>query len=201
MRLGEMSLEEAAKEAAGNWRDFDCLCWHRASELKDAENWAIVYTHNRDSGLTDQSNASTIEEALTPFTKGTDPNVVFETHNHWAVGHVDGASIRVFRRSKITKAFRTYHGLAVRLANYPLLDEDDYYAREYEETLANFGDAAWKLKKEYELPKGWERAVFHWLAEYDCDAIENTDDRGGYPSEEQLRAAFEALDYRQTAMA
>ena len=70
-----------------------------------------------------------------------------------------GFSIRVLRRGKITKAFRTYHALAVRLANYPLLDEDDYYAREYEATIENFGDAAWKLKNEYELPKNWERAV------------------------------------------
>ena len=40
MRLGEMTLEEAAKEAAGNWQHFTCFCWHRTSELKDAENWA-----------------------------------------------------------------------------------------------------------------------------------------------------------------
>ena len=65
-----------------------------------------------------------------------------------------GFSIRVFRRGKITKAFRTYHDLAVRLANYPLLDEDDYYAREYEATIENIGDAAWKLKNEYELAHG-----------------------------------------------
>ena len=58
-------------------------------------------------------------------------------------------------------------------------------------------DAAWKLKHEYELPKNWESKVYHWFAEHDCDAIESSDDRGGYPSEEQLRAAFEALGYSQ----
>jgi hypothetical protein len=53
------------------------------------------------------------------------------------------------------------------------------------------------LKHEYELPKGWERAVFHWFSEHDCSAIEGSDDQGGYPSEEQLRTAFEALGYQQ----
>jgi hypothetical protein len=36
--------------------------WHRQRELDDAENWAIFYTHHRDSGLLDQSNASIINK-------------------------------------------------------------------------------------------------------------------------------------------
>jgi len=62
-------------------------------------------------------------------------------------------------------------------------------------------NAAWRLKSEYELPDGWAKAVYDWLSENDCSAIENCDDDGGYPTEEQLRAAFEALDYRQLALA
>src|SRR5689334_23568010 len=100
--LGEMTLDDAAREAAGNWRSFDCFCWHRRNELKDADNWAIFYTHHRDSGLLDQSNASVIEKTLEPFTEGDDPDVVFETHSHWAVGHIDGFSLRVFRDGEIT---------------------------------------------------------------------------------------------------
>lgn len=198
MRLGEMDLDAAAKAAAGNWHKFECFCWHR--NPRDPDNWAIIYTHHRDSGLLDQSNAAAIEEALTPFTEGNDPNVVFETHNHWAVGHVDGFSVRVYRRGQITKAFRTYHALAQRLANYPILDESDYCSREYEATIENVADAAWKLKHEYELPEGWERAAYDWFSENDCSAIESSDDRGGYPNEGQLRAAFEALGYGQAQL-
>jgi hypothetical protein len=194
MRLGEMELEAAAKAAAGNWRHFECFCWHR--QPHDANRWCIVYTHHRDSGLLDQSNAAAIEEALMQFTEGDDPNVVFESHFHWAVGHVDGMSIRVYRRGRITKAFKAYHALAERMANYPVLDEEDYSSREYEATLANLADAAWKLKREYELPEGWEGAVYGWFSENDCSAIESSDDQG-YPNEDQLRAAFEALGYRQ----
>ena len=127
MNLGEMELEAAAQAAAGNWRKFDSFAWHRRPD--DAETWAIFYTHHRDSGILDQSNAAAIETALTPFTEGDD--VVFESHFHWAVGHIDGFSIRVYRRGQITEAFEAYHGLAERLANYGVLDESDYSSREY----------------------------------------------------------------------
>ena len=199
--LGELTLEEAAKEAAGNWRKFDCFCWHRSRDLDDADRWAILYTHNRDSGLLDQSNAAAIEKVMEPFTETDDPDVVFESHSHWAVGHIDGMSIRVFRDGQITKAFQAYHALAERLADYPILDEEDYSRREFDQTLANLPDAAWKLKHEYDLPQDWECDVYHWLSDNDPGAIENRDDQGGYPSEDQLRAAFEGRGYEQTAVA
>jgi len=87
-----------------------------------------------------ESNADVIEEAMRPFTEGDDPDVVFECHSHWAVGWVAGFSVRVLRNGKITEAFKTYHELAQRLADYPCLDEHDYSSREYEATLENLPD-------------------------------------------------------------
>ena len=196
MKLGEMELEAAAQAAAGNWRKFDSFAWHRQPD--DADKWAIFYTHHRDSGILDQSNAAAIEAALTPFTETGD--VVFESHFHWSVGHIDGASIRVYRRGRITKAFKAYYALAERMAQYPILNESDYCSREYEATIENLPSAAWRLKNEYELPEGWKEAVFDWFATTDCTAIESRDDQGGYPSEEQLRKAFEALGYEQAQL-
>ena len=195
--LGEMTLEEAAIEAAGNWRHFDCFCWDRAPDLGDPDDWAIVYTSNRDSGLVAMSNANAIRKALERLTEGDDPDVVFESHGHWAVGHVDGASIRVFRDGEITEAFGAYHELAERLAEYPILDEGDYSEREYEATLEDIADAAWRLKGEYELPDGWEGDVFSWFGDHRQRAVENRDDRGGYPEEDDLRAAFKALGFER----
>lgn len=60
--LKTLDLEEAAKEAAGNWRKFRCFVWWREREMNDADQWAIIYTDNRDSGLIDQSNAAVIRE-------------------------------------------------------------------------------------------------------------------------------------------
>jgi hypothetical protein len=143
------------------------------------------------------SNADAIAEAMTPFNDGDDPDVVFESHSHWAVGHVDGFSIRVYRDGQITEAFRSYHELAERMADYPVLDEEDYSKREYEATLENIAEAARLMKGEYELPEGWESAVFSWFWDHRQSAVENRDDQGGCPSEEDLRDAFEALGYEQ----
>lgn len=196
--LGEMTLEDAAQEAAGNWQRWTCFVWLRDHEIEDPENWAIIYTHNRDSGLLDQSNADAIAEAMEPFTDGDDPDVVMESHNHWAVGHVDGFSIRVYRNGEITQAFRTYHDLMEQLNGYSILDEADYSERELEATLENIGDAAWRVKDEYTLPNGWESDVYSWLSDNRSSAVENRDDQGGYPEEDDLRAAFDALGYVQT---
>jgi hypothetical protein len=201
-RIGELDLEEAAQQAAGNWRDFNCFVWYR-DDIEDAENWGIIYTHNRDSGLLDLSNATVIEKALQPFTEADDddPDVVMESHNHWAVGHVDGFSIRVSKNGQITDAFRKYHELAERIAEYPILDEEDYSNRELEATVENIADTAWRLKDEYELPDDWQWAVYDWLSDNDSGAVENSDDQGGYPSEESLRAAFDALGFPQMELA
>ncbi|MHB8971242.1 MAG: hypothetical protein ACYC4N_12415 [Pirellulaceae bacterium] len=200
MNLGEMHIKAAAKSAAGNWKKYHSFVWFRAHDLDDADNWAVIYTHNRDSSLLDQSNAHAIEAALDTFTEGNNPDVVAETHSHWAVGWVQGFSVRVFKRGRITRAFRKYHELAQRLAVYPILDDEDYSHREYEDTLSNLADAAWRLKQDYELPDDWETAVYAWFSDHDYSGIENRDDRGGYPTEDQLRAAFNSLGFGEAAM-
>ena len=200
MNLGHLDLEDAAQATAGNWKTFDCFFWCRADDLADADNWTVIYTHHRDSDLMDQSNAAAIEAVLDTFTKGNNPDVVAESHDHFMVGSMDGFSIRVYRRGRITKAFRKWHEVVQRLADYPVLDTDDYARRQYEATLDNLPEAARGLWEDYDLPEGWEPVVYEWLADHDDRAIDNVDDRGGFPSEDQLRAAFDALGYGQTAL-
>lgn len=158
--LGELDLNEAATKAAGNWRDFDCFVWHRASELEDADDWAIVYTHHRDSGILAQSNTAVIDKALEPFVDADDPDVIAEHHHHWAVGWIDGYAIRVGRNGEITEAFKTYHELGEQMDQYPILDEEDFSRREFEATLENIGEAAWRLKGDFDLPDEWEGDVY-----------------------------------------
>ena len=194
--LGYLDLDHAAEEAAGNWQHFDSFAWHRAIDLDDAENWAIVYTHHRDSGLLDQSNAAVIAKALEPY---QDTDVIAEHHGHWAVGFIDGYAIRVFKDGKITQAFKIYHELAQALTEYPVLDEQDYSQRELEATLDNIGDAARLLDLDYDLPTDWESEVFSWLWDNNQAAVENRDDQGGYPRDTDLQDAFVALGYRAVA--
>ena len=198
-RLGELELKDAAKTAAGNWQRFQCFVWFRDRDLKRPEDWSIVYTHNRDSGLLDQSNAAVINKAMLPFTNGDDPDVVFESHSHWAVGSVDGFSVRVFKRGRITKAFRVYHELSERMADYPILDESDYSERELNATYENVDHAAWKLKREFSLPEDWQSDVYDWLSNHRDHALENTDDQGGWPGDDDLEAAFAGIGYLRSA--
>ena len=199
-RIGELDLDDAAKEAAGNWKRFHCFVWYR-DEIEDADNWSIIYTHHRDSGLLDQSNASVINKSLAPFTDGDDPDVVMESHNHWAVGSIEGFSLRVFRDGKITDAFKAYHELAEAMDQYPILDESDYSERELEATWENIPLAAYGVKDDYELPEDWAEHIYDWLSNYRCSALENVDDQGGWPDEDDLRAAFDALGYQEVEAA
>jgi hypothetical protein len=195
MTTATMSLEDAAAEMAGNWKKFDSFAWFRSREIDDPASWAVIYTHTRESGLLDRSNAAVIAKALEPFTDGDDPDVVVESHSHWAVGHVDGFSMRVMTDGAVTAAFKVYHELQKRMDDYPVLDESDYSNREYDATLENIGNSARRLKREFTLPEGWESDVFGWFSDNDQSAVENTDDQGGYPDEDDLRVAFKALKY------
>ena len=95
--IGEMTLEDAAQRRGWQLEVVDVLSHGIGSgRSMTRSNWSIVYTHNRDSGLLDQCNAEVIAESLKPFSEAEDPDVVFESHSHWAVGHVDGFSIRVY---------------------------------------------------------------------------------------------------------
>lgn len=195
--LGTIDLEQAAEKSAGNWQHFDSFVWFRDRDVEDAEKWSIVYTHNRDSGLLDQSNAAVISKAMAPFADDDDPDVVFESHSHWACGWISGFSIRVFDASgAITQAFTQYHELAQAMDDYPILDESDYSERELTATLENIVDAAWRLKRQFDLPEGWESEVYSWLSDHRPGEVENRDDQGGYPSEEALRDAFTALGFQ-----
>ena len=159
-----------------------------------------MYTHHRDSGLLDQSNADVIAEAMERFLDQEPCDVIEEHHRSWLCGWIDGYAIRVYRNGKITKAFRTYHELSSRLADYPVLDEEDYCEKEREATLENIADAAWRLKRQYDLPDNWENQVYRWLWDNEDselgNTLENTDDQGGVPTEEALRRAFDALGYQ-----
>lgn len=193
--LATMTVEEAARAAAGNWRRFNCFAWFRQKEIDRPDDWSIFYTHHRDSGLIDLSNAGIIRKELEPFADSDDPDVVFETHSSWLVGWMEGFSLRVFKRGRLTKAFRVWHELQERMDTYPILDESDYSEREFNATLENISLMAWRLAKQFTLPEGWECAVYDWLSQHNDSALENTDDQGGCPSEDEIEEAFVALGY------
>ena len=84
------------------------------------------------------------------------------------------------------------------MAEQAVLDEDDYFHRYYEATIENISDAAWRVKKSYSLPKGWEVRSIAGLPNTKCRKSRTDDDRGGYPSEDALQRAFAALGFKKS---
>lgn len=184
-------VESRARELAGNHYKFNCFAYY--DRPVDGDRWAVVYTQNRDSGLLDLSNADQIEKALKPFiAHGT---AVPETHNHWACGWVAGYRILVYTKSgKVTKAFRAYCELMQRLDDYPILDEGNYSRREYEATLENIREVGGRLVRN-DVPPDWPSLCYEWFDNNIQRAVENRDDQGGYPDEEEMRECLEELGF------
>jgi hypothetical protein len=192
-------VEAAGKALAGNWRDFDCFAWGRGYEIEDADQWMIWYTSSRDAGLLEQSNEKVFHERLRPFSEGDDPDVVFDRHSHWAVGYLDGFSIRVFRPDgTITPAFEEFCPIKEALEGYPVLDGEDYGEMELQATLDNYRSEMWSAKN---LPEGWEAEVYSWFSNHCLDQfIENRDDRGGWAPREKIVEALQALGLMPTVV-
>lgn len=190
-----MELEERARELAGNWTKWNSFYWPRSREIADAKNWAIVYTSNRDSTLLYESNAMVYDKAMEPFIEADEPDVCSESHSHWACGYVDGYSIRVYNsQGNITEAFKTYHKLKEREENYPILDENDYSMREYEATYENTMEAVRQFTShiDAEWPDDIGDIVYEWLNENSPNSLENRDDNGGWPSDDDIQEAIDA---------
>ena len=182
-------IDEAAKELAGNWKKFSSFGWH--DEPEDGDNWGIVYTSNRDSGLLAESNEAAINAEMEKF----DNDVRFERHGHWGCGYVDGFSIRVFdAKGNVTDAFKALHELAMALADYPVLDESDYSRREYKATLENIKSVTHNLIKD-DVPEDYAEKIFSWMWDNNQRALEAEDDQGGYPSDDDMRECLEALGW------
>jgi len=185
-------IEDAAEEAAGNWRKFQSFAWHAKPDEPD--DWAIFYTHNRDSSLADESNAAVFKKTLQPFLDEDEPDVVSERHSHWACGWVEGYAIRVYdAEGEVTKAFAAYAELALALQEYPILDESDYSEREFEAALKNIEDIGYSIARDELSAEEWAPQVWDWLWNNDQGELENTDGDGAWPSESSVRTALEAL--------
>lgn len=187
------NVADAAEALASNWKTFDSFVWHRAYDLEDADAWMIWYTSSRDGGLLEQSNETVINKRLEPFTEGNDPDLVFESHSHWAVGFVTGFSLRVFKPDgSITPAFDEFCQIKAELEAYLVLDESDYSEREYEATLENYRGEMWRLRDE--LPQSWEAEVYSWFSDNSLDRYtESRDDQGGWAPRDEILKVLDAL--------
>jgi hypothetical protein len=182
---------EAARDHAGNWRRFTSFGWHERPD--DEDNWAIVYTHNRDSDLLAQSNALAIRRIMAPHLEGDAPDAYSERHGHWACGWVDGYSIRCLDASgQPTAAWQAWCEIQESLEHYPSLDDERLSELESEATYANVAEAGRRFVRDG-APDDWADRVYSWLSENNERALYPRDGFGGYPSDDDVCEALEAL--------
>ena len=148
----------AAAELAGNWQRFDCFVWFRGHDLPDAADWTVWYTRSPQSGLLEVSSRKVTADRQGRFRECDGPDLVFEQHSSWVVGHMDGFSIRVLGPDgTTTDAFREFCRVTMRLDASTVLNEQDQATREYEATLENYRNEMCRQKDE--LPEGRQAEV------------------------------------------
>jgi hypothetical protein len=150
-----MDLFKAAVEVLKVPKDY----WGAQTELVN-EGWGGTFGIHRDSDLLAQSNYETVLKILDEkYEKYEDWRV--ESASHWAVGWMDTLMVRVVRcecdeetsipyirrqhdawwchtcesTPKYTDIFVECLEFQAKLENYPVLDEEDYSRREYEDTM------------------------------------------------------------------
>ena len=122
------TLTQYAANSVANWAKFESFAWFGKPE--DANNLAIFYTSNRDADSLTRSNHTAITERLSKY----EDDVEEISHSHWAVGHVDGFTVRVYNNDgTITAAFEEFYKIQSELEDYPVLDEQAWSDLESEE--------------------------------------------------------------------
>ncbi len=185
-------LEVFAAKLAGNWDKMNSFYWEHASD-DDAQDWGIYYTGNRDADLLTQSNAAAIAKVLEADEFADD--VRSESHSHWAVGHVDGYSIRIYRNGTITPAAAALFELVCALEEYPCLDESDFSEREYADTARNIEFEGRDVIDDEKAPEGWAYDVYRWLDDNEPGETDPRDGFGGYPDSDAIARAATALGF------
>lgn len=130
-----------ASEFCANWLKFECFAWDYYNE-DDSLLWGIWYYSNRDSSLLEQANGDYIENHWYKeheFNKSD--NIRLERHNHWAVGYVDGLSIKVYKddtKVEYTDEFELFYNEIIHpLQDYPVLNDEIYSQLEYDTLTEN----------------------------------------------------------------
>ena len=184
--------DEMAKELVNNHAKFESFGWHDGPE--DREEWCIVHTHNRDSGLLAQANAQVIAKRLAAFVKkGT---VLAQHFGHWLCGWVDGYAIRVYKRNlptdkrsglgAYTAAFKVWCDITAELEGYPVLDDDLYNNMQTEAARESIKDNAPTL---INPPENWVDRVFKYLWDRHQEVLE-VREGSVYVDEETIRTAI-----------
>lgn len=131
--------ENAAMQCADNWKSFGSFCWY--SEPENNNKYMHYSLSHRDSDLLTQSNHDAIIAALGEIDSDNDFHWV-ECHSHWAVDYSNVLILQVYEddNKTITSAFSEFCDIMQALEDYPVLDDDDYSERVYNQNYEHITD-------------------------------------------------------------
>lgn len=198
--FSEMTKEEQAAWVTDALRRPDDF-GYRGGNDEMFHTWSLgPALQHRDSDLRDKSNAKAIVETLE-----SDPSLKNDwcvaSSGHWAVGWIEQLSFRVLDGDgSISRVARVIKGIYNSLEEYPLLDEQGYYDLESDATIANIDNHYKRNNLKDGIPDDWAYKMYIWFNDHDeyYEAIENSDDRGGYPSEKHFEECARALGFWDT---
>lgn len=177
---------DLADEMARNEGKFESYARH-ADRHEDHGVWATVYTHSRDSGIAERSNARVIAAEMSKY-----PDDAREVRaGHWACGWVEGYEIRTRKPDgSLTEAWIAYAEIHASLADYPILDDEDFSREECGEADAYWGQMSPNDRLEI-LRDHWDEIGAKWR--YASFAELLTDVRDGSRGAPSTNAGFEYL--------
>ena len=152
----------------------------------------------RDSRLLDQSNARVLKKRLEESPEWADDYTIASA-GHWAVGWVEHLSYRVVdsdgKPTAIAKFLKAWDKA---LRDYPIADESDYSELESEAEWENVMEVTRQMLANHDGPELTDKIVsdvLQWLNEAYPSGLENLDDQGFYPSDEDVTEALQTLEY------
>ncbi len=163
--------------------------WKASSNYMGEEypDYYVVYGRSRDSTLLDQAN---FEAALKELGGETDGVKVIRS-GHWAAGWVENILVHKDDKKAVAKAQKIVNGLE----DYAVIDDALYSQMEYDAAIDNIKDAA--RGRGHTLTDSQARDAYRWLSD-NGEEMENTDDTGFYPSDEQIDATVAGIKRKKS---
>ena len=129
--------EDLIEQARQKPRDF----WYHGDldQYHSKATWGPVWGQSRDSDVVERSNWDVVTKALTEKFGGEseENGWIIERASHWAVGWVESITIKlVDKENEPTPQTLMVTELHCSKADYPVLDEDDFYKKEWEEFVS-----------------------------------------------------------------
>ncbi len=177
----EAEAERFAGHLGGRQHDVPDAVWEERDNLtyvQDARHWDM-------ESMLDASNADALRETLL-------------AHKRDVVIANDGALlVRVRRDGSPTDGFRALCDCRAALERYPVLDDEDYSRRQYEQELENISQEARDVRDNE--PADWKDRVHEWLRRNNVHANDG-DDGCRYWSREDVTRALMATNLHEKSV-